>query len=150
MHPSMKRIHDDVATFGWHVVAVMSDGQSPEFAFTIGLFQTHAHPELVVFGLPRKVAHGIFSTCVQRIEEGLRLEAGQVRDDILNNYRATFLDVPTRFYPEYFGSGIGFYDGLDFPVLQLVWPDKDNHFPWDPACDPAFIGTQVILSTADA
>jgi hypothetical protein len=150
MHPSMKRIYDDVATFGWHVVAISPDAQSPEFAFTIGLFRTFAHPEMVVFGLPMKVAHGVLTTCVQRIKEGLRFEAGQVRDDILNNHRATFLDVATRFYPEYLGSAIGFYDGLDFPVLQLVWPDKNDQFPWDPACDPAFIGTQAILSATDA
>jgi len=149
MHPSVKRICDDVAKFGWHVVFVApSSGEAgAEFAFTVGLFQTYQHPELIVFGLPLKVAHGVLGTCVQRIEEGLLFEDGQVRSDVLNRYNAAFLSVGQSFYSEYLGSAIGFYETTDFPVLQLVWPDRNNHFPWEPECEPEFVRSQPILTT---
>ena len=148
----MQKVFDDVAKFGWHVVAIVpSKGESgPEFAFTVGLYQTYQHPELVVFGLPMKVAHGIFTTCVERIEAGQAFADGQVRSDVLNGYDATFLAVQQSFYPDYLGSAIGFYEGTHFPVLQLVWPDRGNHFPWEPTADPACANDQIVLSTTDA
>ncbi len=148
----MKRIFDDVARFGWHVVAVAprKDENFLEFAFTVGLFQTHQHPELILFGLSMKSAHGVLSTAVQRIEQHLPFEDGQVRSDVLNKYNAAFLAVDPSFYSDYLGSAIGFYDTKDFPVLQLVWPDRNNHFPWEPECEPAFVRSQVILSTTAA
>jgi hypothetical protein len=151
MHPSMQRIFDDVAKFGWHVVGLLAgkDG-APEFSFSIGLFQTYSHPELVVFGLPMNAAHGIIETCLERVSEGIVLEAGQVRDDILTHHSIAVLPVESSFYPEYLGSAIGFYDSLDFPVLQLVWPDKNNHFPWEPDFDQSYAAMQVILNTTAA
>lgn len=131
MHPSMKRIHDDVAKFGWHTVAVKVDGTSEDkFAFTVGLFQTYEHPELILVGLAMKVAHGILSTCVARIEEGDPLKDGQVRQDLLNQFSAAIVTVDKSFYSEYLGSAISFYEGTDFPALQIVWPDRNDRFPW--------------------
>jgi hypothetical protein len=148
MHASMKRVHDDVAKYGWHVVAVVPrpDESFPPFAFTVGLFETYQHPELIVFCLPMKIAHAVFSTCVERIEEGATFVDGQVRSDVLNKYRAAFSTVDPSFYSEYLGTAIGFYDHLDFPVLQLVWPDRNDHFPWEPHCDANFAEEQPVLS----
>lgn len=150
MHPSMQRIHDDVAKFGWHVVAVTTnEGAVDQFAFTVGLFLTFEHPELVIFGLPQKVTHAILSMCVQRIEEGTRFEGGQVRANILNRFTAAVVPVDRRHYSEYLGSAIGFYDTYDFPALQIVWPDKQSHFPWESGYDTASF-PQTVLATTDA
>ena len=46
------QMRDDIATYGWHVIKVLEDDEGPGFAFTIGLHQRFAHPELIVFGLP--------------------------------------------------------------------------------------------------
>jgi hypothetical protein len=32
------------------------------------------------------------------------------------------------------GYALWFYCGMGFPVLQVVWPDRSGHFPWDPKC----------------
>lgn len=148
MHASLKRVHADVSQHGWHVVAVAPrpDESFAPFAFTVGLFQTYQHPELIVFSLPMNVAHSILGTCVERIEEGKTFDGGPVRSDVLNRYRAAFLTVDQSFYRDYLGTAIGFYEHLDFPVLQLVWPDRDDHFPWEPNCNPSFSAEQPILS----
>lgn len=90
----MKRIFDDVAKFGWHVVGVLAGkNDAPEFSFSVGLFQTYGHPELVIFGLPMNAAHGIIATCLERVNEGIILEAGQVRNDILTRHSLAVLPV---------------------------------------------------------
>ena len=151
MHPSMQRIHDDVAKFGWHVVAVKVDGTTEDkFAFTVGLFETYEHPELVIVGLQMNAAHGILSTCVAKIEEGKRFEDGQSRSDILNRFTAAVVAVDKSFYEEYLGSAIGFYDGTDFPALQIVWPDRNNLLPWQPGYDQASLGSQTVLAITAA
>lgn len=141
----MQRIFDDVAKFGWHVVAVTAQGG--DFAFTVGLFQTYEHPELVVFGLPMKTAHGILLTCVERIEHGDWFDDGQVRGDVLRDYTTAIVAVDKRYYSEYLGSAIGFYDGTDFPALQIVWPDKENRFPWQAGYDSL---AQMVFSMTAA
>jgi len=151
MHPSMQRIHDDVATFGWHVVAVKVDETADDiFAFTVGLFQTYEHPELVIVGLPMKAAHGILSTCVARIDEGKSFENGQSRSDILDRFTAAVVEVHKSYYAEYLGSGIGFYESEDFPALQIVWPDRNNLLPWQAGYDDASFGHQTVLSITAA
>ena len=151
MHSSMKRVFEDVQTFGWHVVGVLpgSDG-APEFSFSVGFFETYDHPELVIFGLPMQVAHAIIGDCLVRIRQGAPFEAGQVRDDILKKHSIAVLPVDREFYADYLGTAIGFYAGTDFPALQLVWPDKGNYFPWHPEFDSAYAGSQVILSVVAA
>ncbi|WP_256348316.1 MULTISPECIES: DUF4262 domain-containing protein [Pseudomonas] len=33
----------------------------------------------------------------------------------------------------------------DFPALQMVWPDKQGHFPWEPAYDQSYSRFQLLL-----
>jgi hypothetical protein len=40
---------------------------------------------------------------------------------------------------------MGFYKSGDFPVLQLVWPDKQRRWPWDDDFNPAWIWQQPLL-----
>jgi hypothetical protein len=144
----MQRVFDDVATYGWHVIGVSASAGDPEFSFTIGLFETNQHPELVVFGLPFKTAHGLLSVCVERLKQGSPFEAGQVRSDVLTRHRLAVLEVDRSFYSAYLGSAIGFYGDTDFPALQLVWPDRGDHFPWEPAHDPSYAGSQLVLTVS--
>lgn len=50
------------------------------------------------------------------------------------------------FYPNYVGYGTWFYDrGVDFPMYQLVWPDKQHHFPWEATFNPDWKHKQPLL-----
>lgn len=46
-----QKLLDDVQGHGWHVIGVEADNEGPAFAYSIGLYQTFGHPEVVVFGL---------------------------------------------------------------------------------------------------
>jgi hypothetical protein len=41
---------------------------------------------------------------------------------------------------------VWFYEGLDFPVLQSVWPDKEGNFPWEPEFSSELNALQPLLT----
>ena len=42
------------------------------------------------------------------------------------------------------------HGGDDFPVLQLLWPDRDGRYPWDPGYPPDMFPLQPLLYEVDA
>jgi hypothetical protein len=120
----------DIATYGWHVIKVFEDDEGPGFAFTIGLYERFDHPELIVFGLPLETMHLMLNGAGEAVRAGRRYTAGQSYDGILEGYNCTFRPVPHSHYEAYLGSARWYYDGDAFPVLQLIWPDREHRYPW--------------------
>jgi hypothetical protein len=48
------------------------------------------------------------------------------------------------------GYAIWFYRSLSkpFPAMQLIWPDKQGHFPWEAGYDERFYRLQKALYEA--
>jgi hypothetical protein len=42
-------------------------------------------------------------------------------------------------------QAINFHGHAAFPLWQLVWPDKQGHFPDDPRCDAGIRAGQALL-----
>ena len=59
--------------------------------------------------------------------------------------KSEFIEVDKRNIRDYFGYAIDFYKSADFPALQLVWTDRNNHFPWDEGFEEQFIYKQPLL-----
>lgn len=129
--------------YGWHVVWVFN--AEPEFAYTIGLHHTFVHPEIIVFGLRREVAHGVLNAVGKDVRAGRRFASGIVSDEIIAGYEVDFRPVPKTAYEAHLGWAIWYYDGADFPALQLVYPDRDGHFPWEPEAAQDFRTSQPVL-----
>jgi hypothetical protein len=131
-----RKVLADVEQYGWHCLHIHDDGQVPFWTFTIGLVRTWSHPEIVVFGLPDTTAHEVLSDIVRRIEGGEQLESGRTYDDVFGNrVPARFVEVDPAAYSAFLGYAQWFYETeADFPVIQLVWPDKAGRFPWEAGC----------------
>ena len=136
----------DIATYGWHVIAVYEDDEGPGFAFTIGLFRRFEHPELIVFGLPPETMHLMLNGAGAAVRGGRTYGVDKDYDDILERYNCTFRPVPRSHYEEYLGSARWYYDGDDFPVLQLIWPDRDHRYPWVAPSDAWIRTAQPVLA----
>jgi hypothetical protein len=141
-----RKLLADVERHGWHVIGVMEDREGPAFAYSIGLYHTFGHPELIIFGLPVRVMHQIINLVGEEIRSGERFEHLAEYDDILEGYRVAFRTLAGRHYREYLGFARWFYRGDDFPALQCVWPDARYRYPWHPEAEPAFIERQPLLS----
>ena len=56
-----------------------------------------------------------------------------------------------EWYTTFFGYALWFYRGRDVPILQCVWTDRSQRYPWDPEFRPDWREQQPLLfhETAD-
>ena len=145
-----RKLRTDVEQNGWHVLNVFAEDGVPPFSYSIGLYQTLGHPEIFIAGLPSRVADPLIHSVGEEIRAGRSFEAGEVNSDLLRGHDCAFRPVPRHAYQEYFGRAIDFYDGENFPVLQLVYPDQEGRWPWDDGAEEGFRLMQPVLAHEQA
>ncbi|WP_462266054.1 DUF4262 domain-containing protein [Mucilaginibacter sp.] len=139
-------IISDIEKFGCHLTLIEPDNYLPGFVYSIGLFKKYKHPEIICFGLKTQVMAGIINHACDLIKSGEVLSANQLYSGFLEGYDIQLLEVDKAFYPDYLGYAGWFYNtSFDFPALQLVWPDKQNNFPWDESFNPEWLFKQPLL-----
>lgn len=138
----------DIKTHGWHVTGVfVSAGEAgPEWAFSIGLFHSFRHPEVVVFGLKLGICMSVVNEIGAQVKAGKRYQTTGEYEDILSDpYRCAFRLVQRKHYRNYLGSALWFYEDESFPTMQCFWPDKAGRFPWDESCNSTVRDGQPLL-----
>jgi hypothetical protein len=86
----------DIQTHGWHVTGVFArkDEKGPEWAFSIGLFHSFCHPEVIVFGLKLDTCICVINEIGRQVKAGKRYQAGPEYEDILEDpYKCAFRSV---------------------------------------------------------
>ena len=136
----------DVREYGWHVVAVGGDDEGPPFGYTIGLYHSFGHPEVIIFGLDVSVMFAIITNLGDEIKSGKTFDHLTESSEILEGYLVTFRTVERRHYPDYFGFARWFYQGDRFPAIQCVWPDAQHLYPWNPDFSERLAQHQPVLS----
>lgn len=126
-----KQILSDIAEYGFHVALIDGDGYSPSFAYTIGLFKTYGYPELVCFGLNFDLLHSVLWEGKRLLDKQPKPDSDTGYPDFLEGFDVRFITVDETRYSDYFGYAKWFYGSWQFPVLQIVWPDKQALYPWD-------------------
>lgn len=148
---SDEKLIADVKTVGWHAVGVAEEADQPPFVYSVGLYLSFGHPEIIVVGLSPKVGHALIADVVEMLRAGDHVRWDVRYSDIVENFDVVFKVVAETNYREYLGYGLWFYRSLlpaAFPTLQLVWPDRGGLFPWDPGFDPALVERQPLLGPA--
>lgn len=134
----------DIAQFGWHVIHVTACSVTPDYSYTIGLTETHAHPELIILGFGAELSHQVLHSAVSEIAKGKQYQHNEFYSEILESYDVKFARVKTDFFPDYVGQALHYYNQA-FELLQLVWPDREGLYPGDSAADPGVSSVQPIL-----
>ncbi|KQU32056.1 DUF4262 domain-containing protein [Rhodococcus sp. BP-349] len=123
--PDIKR---KIARHGWAVTAVAgSDHEVPDVAYTTGL-TSRSLPELIVYGLPFHLSGSLLHDMASQMVAGLALSSGIT-------IRSATGDEPDIVVIQAVNTADMVVTGAlysDFTALQLVWPDVDGHFPWEP------------------
>ena len=126
-------IQDNIDNYGCHLIQIASDNYLPGFVYSIGLYKKFRHPEIICFGLNSEVAASTINYACDLIKNGEILVPEQLYKGFLEGYSIQFLEVDKDHYRDYVGFAGWFYDrNFDFPLLQLVWPDKARNWPWEP------------------
>ncbi|MGW1768255.1 DUF4262 domain-containing protein [Streptomyces sp. NPDC002073] len=122
---------DVIDRHGWQVSMVPADDEGPGWAYTVGLWHRLRMPEVAMFGLDIPLMQAVLNDLGRQAVEGQPLEAGQERHDVAS-VPVVLRAVDYRWYRAFFGTAIGYYRKPPFPVLQVVWPNRDGVFPWQP------------------
>src|SRR5690242_19455967 len=104
-----QKVLDDIAKFGWHCVRISAEDEQVGYSFTVGLFQTYGHPELVIFGLSSNVAHHILVIAANAAKSGAPLDLTQPSEALLKDFSCCFVEVPRSSYYEYVGIARWYY-----------------------------------------
>jgi len=137
----------DIREYGWHVVKVFSRTGGPDFAYSVGMFETFGHPEILIVGLALDTMHLLINNIATDVQSGKTFEDLRDYDDILDGYKCAFRAVRLEHYKDLFGWAISHYQGTDFPALQCVWPDRNHEFPWDSEAGSQFRRDQPTYFT---
>lgn len=126
-----------VEEFGCEVVSVKATLAGMGWSYTIGLYDTTGHPEIVTVGLGPDVAHCALNEAADLQREGIDLSQGRYRD-VIGEVECEFRPVDRAWITQLMDGAVWYYQGEDFPVLQAVYPDLENRFPEEKEFDAAF------------
>jgi hypothetical protein len=135
----------NIEEYGCHLALLEADNYLPAFVYSIGLFKKFGHPEIICFGLKTNVMANILNHARDLIKQGHTFEINKLYKVFLESYNIQFIMVDKEYYANYLGYAGWFYDSFDFPVLQLVWPDKQSLFPWETDFNPDWEFKQPLL-----
>jgi hypothetical protein len=127
------------------VIVVLPQAGTPGWTYSIGLFQNYHHPEIVVFGLQDTLAHPVLNAIANDIRSGKHYEPDSQYHGLLEGVRCTFKPVAKMWHRPFLGWAEWFYNGADYPVLQWIWPDKTQHYPWEPLFRADWLWAQPLL-----
>ena len=132
-----QRTINHIEEFGCSVVNVSRTRFGLGWSYTIGVFDTGGASELITVGLPPDVGHFALNEAARLSRAGTDLTKGRHRD-LIGNVECEFRSVEQKWIQQLMGWAVWYYDGSDFPVLQLIYPDLSNRFPDDDGFDRAF------------
>jgi hypothetical protein len=141
-----RKLLGDIARFGWHMVGIKADDEGQGFAYSVGLCHSFQHPEILVIGLDTDVMFRMINSIGGAVRGEKRFEHLLEYGDVLDGFNVAFRRVEPRYYKAYVGYALWFYRRGDFPLLQCVWPDSQQRYPWHPEFQPALASRQLVLS----
>jgi hypothetical protein len=122
-------VHDTIADVGWVVVAV--SGETP-YAFTVGLWHSYELPEIAMFGLREPDMQIWLNNCARLLRERpVQMPDAEPFTGVLERFPVQLRQVDPSWAGALFSPMCGYYDTVEVPVSQLVWPDREGRWPWD-------------------
>nr|MBB6151316.1 hypothetical protein [Mucilaginibacter sp. SP1R1] len=88
-----QKLSNNIKQYGLQVLHVMADDTGPGFSYSIGLFESYGHPEIIIIGLKQQLAHKLINNMANDVKKGkiytsLKYEAG-----ILDNFNCYLIKV---------------------------------------------------------
>jgi hypothetical protein len=135
----------DIGNYGWHVIKVMGDEQGAGFGYSVGLYHSCQHPEILIVGLKHELIHSIINNIGEAVKSGEQYCSGQYYPGLIGGFDCYFVEVEKCHYPEYVGQALQFYNGIPFPLLQCIYPTVKGIYPWQPEWPEEIKGLQPVL-----
>jgi Domain of unknown function (DUF4262) len=142
---SMNWITTQIGEHGWAVSGIHGEGQSPPWAYSVGMWLTCQSTELISCGIPVQNAAGIINAIGSRIADGDEIGPDDVITDVCPApLMLRPVDLSWRM-TSLFALSDAFYGFVRPPYLQVLWADRNGRFPWEPGFQSGFLGMQPLL-----
>jgi hypothetical protein len=126
-----EKLEKDIKELGLGVLHVLEDEDGPGFTYSIGLYKSYGHPEIIMVGLKQQLAHTLINNMAYDIKEGKVFVPLTFEADILDNFNCYIIEVNKANYDTYVGQAQNYYDGDDFPLIQCIYPTIKGIYPWE-------------------
>ncbi|MGA2037960.1 MAG: DUF4262 domain-containing protein [Bryobacteraceae bacterium] len=126
-----------VEEYGCSIVHVARAHGGYGWSYSIGVFDTCGKPEIITVGLPPETAHFALNEAATLLRSGVELTVGR-HNGLVGQVDCEFRPVGQRWIRHLMNWAVWYYDGADFPVIQAVYPDRENRFPGESGFDVAF------------
>ena len=147
MDESDRKLIENIEKFGCQVMHISAEDDLPPFAYSVGISKTSQAPEVVVIGLKQAMAHFVVNEYNNRVRNGEKFVPGERYTDFIDDFEMQVTVVHKSHYEEYFGVALWLYEGPNFDVLQLIYPNTLGVWPWEPEANDWFRAWQANLST---
>jgi hypothetical protein len=144
-HDGNQEMDRNIEAKGWHIVCVPETPASPGWAFTVGLHRSHCHPEIVIVGLPIETMEAILEGLASDVTHGAYYDVGASSAGVLEDLTCEFRPVDRLRYDRYLATALRYYGDDEFPAVQCVWPDSNNHLPGERGAEPELAELQPLL-----
>lgn len=157
--PSEFRLpHDDkiawmIETHGFALEAVPARSDLtpplPGYTYTVGLPQATGFPEIVVMGLTPAASRGLLDLVVGLVRSGVELPLGVALVGVLDNdLRCVLAPVDVAEWSPLFATGCAWHGSDRFPMVQLLWPDRQGFLPHESGFDQRLVYAQPVVGDA--
>lgn len=133
MDQVLNRLKKIIKEHGWAVQGVMPDPDSEDnkygYYYTVGM-KAKGLPDLVVYSVPPMLATNLLNELAERmVKLDTAYETGDRPADLMTEGYSPIMVEVLDYSP--LKAAHAFYEEEEFRAFQVVWPDDDNHYPWD-------------------
>jgi Domain of unknown function (DUF4262) len=108
------------------------------WTYSLGIYDTCGQPELITVGLPSEVAKSCLNEVTRRMRRGIDVTKERQKELIANV--DCELRIVGRKWVRRLMNFSNWYNGdTDYPVLQVIYPDRQNRFQWEEGFENRFI-----------
>jgi Domain of unknown function (DUF4262) len=125
----LEEIRAKVAEHGHAVQQVAAAEGEASWSYTIGLHAAGLPELIIVGGLGLAGQGSVLNRLAERLREGETLPVGERDPSVLEGVDVTYLEVADTTTEDF---AVALRLQSDFRALQVVWPDLENRFPWEP------------------
>ena len=129
---------NNIEKYGCQVMQVRGDSVAPGWSYSIGVYDTCGQSEIIAVGLPQRTALIAINEAANLLRSGVDLTVSRHRE-IVGEIECEFRPVDPKWVDHIMGRAMWYYEDDPPPTLQLIYPDLENRFQWEPDFDQRFL-----------
>ena len=150
--PHAEKIEWMIETKGYALEPVAprpdTDPPLPGYTYTIGLTDALGFPEVAVFGLTPVASTGLLDLVADAVRGGTEIPVGVELIGLLDNeLRCLFAPVDLETWGAMFETGIAWHQAATFPIVQMIYPDRNGFMPYEDGFDQRLRHAQPVVGT---